>query len=257
MNGRTQEIEAETIKTVGITYRTGYLDDLYVWMTEWFQESQFLGTDDADEINEYIEPYVYVYVPYSMFYSFEYYGGQYFLIGICLIIYSCCIVCIIRAFTGGYQKGVKKFMINNGILMEALEQDMIGCMEAHKVAIGRKYMLCQVGAKTHLVKNRDIIWVYQHTLTTVHRTYGIKTGTTVTHSLYMYLRNKKHLQINMPNEAAVQEILRYVMEHSPNALVGFHNELASYAKNNYDQLIRLSDEKAASVGADTFYKDRF
>lgn len=54
LTGATDMIDADSIPVSGKTVKMD--DDLTQWMVEWFQEQEYFGTTDAEEIKAYIVP---------------------------------------------------------------------------------------------------------------------------------------------------------------------------------------------------------
>ena len=80
------------------------------------------------------------------------------------------------------------------------------------------------------------MWTYQNT--TTHRTNGIKTGTTYS-VVYFVEGYKNSLNIDVPNEAAAQEILRRLNTTCPWIVVGYSDELKSLFNKNRAEFLQL------------------
>ena len=92
------------------------------------------------------------------------------------------------------------------------------------------------GNKPHLLVKDQIVWVYQQN--TTHRTNGVKTGTT--YELLVYcLNDNKVKSISVPNENTGREILQYLKETMPRAVVGFSDELLKMFKKDYQTFLQL------------------
>ena len=209
----------------------------YQYFREYFQESDW--TDE--EIDEYTLPY-YISVGALT-------GGAatsayvIFGIGIALIVFG--VIILLYALSGGDVKAFQKEAATLGMSEMELEAEYAGArvmIQKDNLRIGRRLIFYMTGRRTRVIVNDKIVWAYQQS--TTHRTNGIKTGTT--YEILVYLLNeKKARRINMPGEEKAGEVLQYMYEHIPTAVVGYTDELLSLFNKDYQGFLKLRYHNAS------------
>lgn len=216
-------------------YFTGAVNKMsseeYQYFREYFQESDW--TDE--EIDEYTLPY-YISVGALT-------GGAatsayvIFGIGIALIVLG--VIFLLYALTGGDVKAFQKEAATLGMSEMELEAEYAGArvmIQKDNLRIGRRLIFYMTGRRTRVIVNDKIVWAYQQS--TTHRTNGIKTGTT--YEILVYLLNeKKARRINVPGEEKAGEVLQYMYENIPTAVVGYTDELLSLFNKDYQGFLNL------------------
>ena len=203
----------------------------YQYFKEYFEESDW--TDE--EIEEYTLPY-YISVGALT-------GGAatsaYVIFGIGAALIFVGIIIMIYSLLGGDMKAFKKEAAALGMSEMELESEYGSArvmIKKDNLRIGRRLTFYMGGRKTHIISNDKIVWAYQQS--TTHRTNGIKTGTT--YELLIYLLNEKKVRhINMPGEEKAGEILQYMYENMPTAVVGYTDELMSLFRKDYQGFLNL------------------
>jgi len=209
----------------------------YQYFREYFQESDW--TDE--EIDEYTLPY-YISVGALT-------GGAatsayvIFGIGIALIVFG--VIILLYALSGGDVKAFQKEAATLGMSEMELEAEYAGArvmIQKDNLRIGRRLIFYMTGRRTRVIVNDKIVWAYQQS--TTHRTNGIKTGTT--YEILVYLLNeKKARRINMPGEEKAGEVLQYMYENIPTAVVGYTDELLSLFNKDYQGFLNLRYHNAS------------
>lgn len=209
----------------------------YQYFREYFQESDW--TDE--EIDEYTLPY-YISVGALT-------GGAatsayvIFGIGIALIVFG--VIILLYALSGGDVKAFQKEAATLGMSEMELEAEYAGArvmIQKDNLRIGRRLIFYMTGRRTRVIVNDKIVWAYQQSIT--HRTNGIKTGTT--YEILVYLLNeKKARRINMPGEEKAGEVLQYMYENIPTAVVGYTDELLSLFNKDYQGFLNLRYHNAS------------
>ena len=209
----------------------------YQYFREYFQESDW--TDE--EIDEYTLPY-YISVGALT-------GGAatsayvIFGIGIALIVFG--VIILLYALSGGDVKAFQKEAATLGMSEMELEAEYAGArvmIQKDNLRIGRRLIFYMTGRRTRVIVNAKIVWAYQQS--TTHRTNGIKTGTT--YEILVYLLNeKKARRINMPGEEKAGEVLQYMYENIPTAVVGYTDELLSLFNKDYQGFLNLRYHNAS------------
>lgn len=147
---------------------------------------------------------------------------------------------IVRIVKGAGGSCVKRF-INDyqsaGFTDGAIESDVAAATSFTKdVKVGK---LCTYygmnSAAPRAIPNGQIMWAYQNT--TTHRTNGIKTG--VTYSVMIYADGNKSFNIDVPNEATAQEILKKMNEIFPWVVVGYSDDLRKMFNKDRAQFLQL------------------
>lgn len=222
-------------------YFTGAVNKMsseeYQYFREYFQESDW--TDE--EIDEYTLPY-YISVGALT-------GGAatsayvIFGIGIALIVLG--VIFLLYALTGGDVKAFQKEAATLGMSEMELEAEYAGArvmIQKDNLRIGRRLIFYMTGRRTRVIVNDKIVWAYQQS--TTHRTNGIKTGTT--YEILVYLLNeKKARRINVPGEEKAGEVLQYMYENIPTAVVGYTDELLSLFNKDYQGFLNLRYHNAS------------
>ncbi len=209
----------------------------YQYFREYFQESDW--TDE--EIDEYTLPY-YISVGALT-------GGAatsayvIFGIGIALIVFG--VIILLYALSGGDVKAFQKEAATLGMSEMELEAEYAGArvmIQKDNLRIGRRLIFYMTGRRTRVIVNDKIVWAYQQS--TTHRTNGIKTGTT--YEILVYLLNeKKARRINVPGEEKAGEVLQYMYENIPTAVVGYTDELLSLFNKDYQGFLNLRYHNAS------------
>ena len=209
----------------------------YQYFREYFQESDW--TDE--EIDEYTLPY-YISVGAQT-------GGAatsayvIFGIGIALIVFG--VIILLYALSGGDVKAFQKEAATLGMSEMELEAEYAGArvmIQKDNLRIGRRLIFYMTGRRTRVIVNDKIVWAYQQS--TTHRTNGIKTGTT--YEILVYLLNeKKARRINMPGEEKAGEVLQYMYDNIPTAVVGYTDELLSLFNKDYQGFLNLRYHNAS------------
>lgn len=209
----------------------------YQYFREYFQESDW--TDE--EIDEYTLPY-YISVGALT-------GGAatsayvIFGIGIALIVFG--VIILLYALSGGDVKAFQKEAATLGMSEMELEAEYAGArvmIQKDNLRIGRRLIFYMTGRRTRVIVNDKIVWAYQQS--TTHRTNGIKTGTT--YEILVYLLNeKKARRINVPGEEKAGEVLQYMYENIPTAVVDYTDELLSLFNKDYQGFLNLRYHNAS------------
>lgn len=236
VNGERENVSSHRIPTGGVIYSMSSEERQY--FHEWFTDTGYMTAQEADR---YTVDYTYAVVPFQEWNSSYDLVFYYIVIGICL---ATALFCLFWMVTGREVAAVKKAIRQNGWNKDEIEADVLSGFDKKNVIIGRKYMLQNSAWKWHLYPVRDVIWAYQYTHTTEHRLYGvIKTGTTVVYSVHFHLRNGKNGGIQTKSEAEAQEILEFFAKTQPHIILGYSEQLMAISRQNFNQLVQLSNEK--------------
>lgn len=203
----------------------------YQYFKEWFME----GGWTEDEVEEYTLPY-YISVGALT-------GGAassvYFFVAIGLILILNGVIMLIYVLTGKSLGAFKKQIAETGLSDMDVEREYEGAKLFNKrndLRIGKRITFFMIGNKPQLIVNDQIVWAYQQT--TTHRTNGIKTGTSYGILIYQ-LNSKKNFSISVPNANAALEILQYMNETMPKAVIGYSDDLSKLYRKNKQEFLQL------------------
>lgn len=203
----------------------------YQYFKEWFME----GGWTEDEVEEYTLPY-YISVGALT-------GGAassvYFFVVIGLILILNGVIMLIYVLTGKSLGAFKKQIAETGLSDMDVEREYEGAKLFNKrndLRIGKRITFFMIGNKPQLIVNDQIVWAYQQT--TTHRTNGIKTGTSYGILIYQ-LNSKKNFSISVPNANAALEILQYMNETMPKAVIGYSDDLSKLYRKNKQEFLQL------------------
>ncbi len=157
--------------------------------------------------------------------------------GILLIVWA--VIRIVRAYGGSYMKKFQQQYQAAGYSDATIESDLgsaVSFLKKDAVKLGRLCFYDLQGTTPVAIPVSKILWAYQ--TTTTHRTNGIKTGTT--YSIMIFEDGRKNAYtINVPNEAASQEILQKMNAMYPWVVIGYNAELPKLFKKDRQQFLQL------------------
>lgn len=203
----------------------------YKYFKEYFEESGWT----EEEIEEYTLPY-YISVGALT-------GGAatsvYIVLGVGIVFIIIALVMLIHALTGGKLAAFKKEIEASGFSQADVELEYDGARVFNKkndLRISNRFIFHIAGNKPHMIVKDQVIWAYQQN--TTHRTNGIKTGTTFEILIYS-LNDKKTAHVYIPNEKVGGEVLQYMNETMPKAVVGYSDELVKLFRKDYQSFLQL------------------
>lgn len=202
-------------------------DEEYMYFEEYFSEAGWT----AEEIEEWTLPY-YINVGDLVGASAVF---TYILIGIGAALVIGAILLLVFALKGSGIKALKKELEDAGFSENDAEYEYENAKLLSKsgdIRIGRRMMFYMLGSKAHMLQTDKIVWAYLKS--TTHRTNGIKTGTTYQVAIYTY--TKKMINISVNKETIGQEILKYMNETMPWAVIGYSDDLNRMYFSDYPKL---------------------
>lgn len=217
----------------------------YGYFKDYFLESGWT----EEEVEEYTLPY-YISVGALT-------GGAassvYVIVALGVILIFAGLITLIYIMAGGGLSAFKKQIESSGLSEAGVEYEYESARIFNKgndLRIGKRLTFFMGGSKPRLIVNDQIIWAYQQN--TTHRTNGIKTGTSYQILVYR-LNSKRTTGINIPNETVGGEVLKYMNDIMPRAVVGYSDELMKLYRNNYQDFLQLryyrTEQPADTVGA--------
>lgn len=205
-------------------------DEEYGYFKDYFLESGFT----EEEIEDYTLPY-YIQVGALT-------GGAavsvYVILGIGVVLLLIGIIRLAMVLSGSGLNTIKKELEAAGFTESDAEYEYESAKTFDKsgdIRIGRRMTFYMMGSKPHVIANEKIVWVYQNT--TTHRTNGIKTGTT--YSVVVNTYEKKSMHLGVDKESIAQEILEYVNETMPWAVVGYNDDISKMYNRDYQNFLQL------------------
>lgn len=186
-----------------------------------------------EEIDTYTMPYV-LDVDYIGEYNSTFMYG--FLV-IFLILLLCIIIYLIKGLSGMSISPIKKYIKEHedSINIEKLEADYLNGKSIGSVKVGQIWTFFFNGAKAHVVKNEDLIWIYRQERT--HRFYGLKIYQMK--SLIMFTKNKKKYTATLKDSSDIDYVIETISKDHPHIVTGYSDELAKCFKKDYETFIKL------------------
>lgn len=161
------------------------------------------------------------------------------LTGAGLILMFIALVRICRASTGATLKKLKKDIADINVSEGSAESDFNSAASYVKngsLKIGRLFTYYMKGSIPRAIPNSKMLWAYQKTVN--HRgRYGI---TTTTYSIIIFVMgSNKSIELQIPNEAISQEMLKRVDTTLPWVVVGYTDKLKDLFNKNRPQFLEL------------------
>lgn len=202
----------------------------YQYFKEYFLESGFT----EDELDEWILPY-HISVGALT-------GGAatsaWIIAGIGVVLVLIAVIILIFVLSGSKLKTLKKELAEAGIDETSVDYEYEGARLFNKKSdfrIGRRLTFFLLGSKPHALANDKLVWAYQST--TTHRTNGIKTGTTYAVTMRTY--NKKSYPVPVASEEEAQEVLQYIIETIPGAVIGYNDDLNKMFQKDFQNFLQI------------------
>lgn len=163
------------------------------------------------------------------------------IIGIaCLLCLVMAIFPIVKAATGGYQNGVKKFASQDGMLL-AMEEWYPTGVTVGNMTFGPAFIVFQNGIKSEALSARDLVWAYQKTTTSNgSSSYSLMLGTT-DGKLHTVVMKRK----------TVAEALDFINQNYQQVAMGYNGQNAGMFKTNPASLRDLAAQQRMGVAGAT------
>lgn len=155
-----------------------------------------------------------------------------------LILIAIGVLILILAMSGSKLKTFKKEMEAMGISENEVEYEYESSREFGKgtdIRIGRRLIFYMMGSTPHVLLKDKLVWAYQNT--TTHRTNGIKTGTT--YSVVLNTIEKKTVHLGVASEAQAMNILQYISQDMPWAVVGYSDDIRRLYNGDFQNFLQM------------------
>ena len=215
-------------KTKGIVYEMD--DELYGFMCD---SSTEIGLIKEGEAEKTLLRYVFYSVPDEDLLNTDDFIALVFLAA--AILFNT--VLLIAAASGAAALPVKKYIRAKDISEEIIENELEGGFDAGGITVGGQYTFIQPSFTCRLAKNADICWAYKQVLNTVHKSYGIKTGTTVAYSVIIALKTGKIYTCGCGSAAAADAVVERYKAYK-NIFTGYSEELEKLFGNDREEFLR-------------------
>lgn len=225
LNGEIDEPYWKPVKTTGVLYPIE--DDVMGYTIEWFD---YLGWYENGETAERI-------VPYTLYYSdlSEWFDP---VVIMCYILAAGFLIAsLIVGFTyeARFWNSVKK----RGLDKDSVKYDMDNAENYKKILVGNNYTVYVNGMKCIILENRRMLWAFLFTQTTTHKTYGIKTGTTVSYSAKIICDDGFVFIVPFGTKPAeVEDFLSFLKMRFPQIVVGYSEELRRLFETDRNAFLR-------------------
>lgn len=231
LSGNTDKLT--TSMTITGTFNT-MDEDILKFFNEMLDTSDYFKDYSKEEIDELVYPFVL---------QKDYIGSSpettvYIFMGISVLALLYILVILIKVFTGAYLSSIRKYINSNdnSVSQERIEADFENAVKTKFVRIGETWTYFYKGVKPVILKNSDIVWAYQETVT--HKYNGIKTGTT--RSVILYDRNKTKHTLSMKKYVDIELILETYTKQQPHMVLGFNEDLKAKFNKDFDGFLKLA-----------------
>lgn len=145
---------------------------------------------------------------------------------------------MVTTVKGGRLKRLRKEIADIGYSEERVEADYARkreICEAPKLDAGAELVFFNVGAVSHVLKQREIVWVYYGA--TAQRVNGIKVATT--YSLNLGMKNGKKYVLGVPSEKKAISAVELLKKRFPWVVVGYSDQLENLYQKNMPEFLEL------------------
>lgn len=195
---------------------------------------QIYGVSDFD-MDEVIIPY-YIAI-FNNKSSYDGIGILMFLGGVLLLILAVVNVC--KTASGSVLRKLKNDIAAAGVAESTAEADYNAAVSYTKKGdfkIGRQFVYYIRGYVPRAIQSSKLVWAYQ--ITTTHRRNGMKVNTTYSLMIYIYGESGS-LNLPMPNDAAVKNILNEIGTRFPWVVTGYTDDLKRMYNKDQAQFLNL------------------
>lgn len=163
-------------------------------------------------------------------------ASVFFFVGIALLLGG--LLFMVTTVKGGRLKQLRKEIADIGYSEERVEADYARkreICEAPKLDAGEELVFFNVGAVSHVLKQREIVWVYYGA--TAQRVNGIKVATT--YSLNLGMKNGKKYVLGVPSEKKAISAVELLKKRFPWAVAGYSDQLENLYQKNMPEFLEL------------------
>ena len=145
-------------------------------------------------------------------------------------------------YTGAFSiKKVKEFIRKKNL--EGREAYLMNdfdnaTMVTKQVRIGREFAYYSKGVRAHMLAYSDVVWAYVDIL---------RAKNSVSYQLTLVMRDKKKEKISFVRKDHVDTVCEAVLAANPGIMLGKDKEFENMFKTNFEQLVRMVDEKRMSA----------
>lgn len=219
--------DTETLTFVGRIERADEeeLKYFYEYMEEWGMSSQ--------EVEAFTLPYL---IRVSGAVGEKVAASLLFFIGVALLLGG--VLFMVTTVKGGRLKQLRKEIAAIGYTEERVEVDYARkreICESPKIAAGTELVFFNVGAVSHVLKQREIVWVYYGA--TAQRVNGIKVATT--YSLNLGMKSGKKYVLGVPSEKKAVCAVELLSKKFPWAVAGYSEQLEDLYKKNMTEFLDI------------------
>lgn len=222
---------SDTKSTLSVTGTVNKLEDEYLeYYNDYFKGAGFT----QEEIDSTVIPYV---LEVDYIGSFPKYYS-YILITVVLILIIGMLIVFAKGIFGAYLSPIKKFMKQNDISEDKLEEEYLKAIPIDTVSVGETHTFYFHNYQAEIVKNEDLVWIYREEYS--RRVYGIKIYTR--NSLIMYTYNKKKLTCTMRSKYDIDSAIAKLCEVKPNIVTGYSDELLKCFNKDFETFLTIPNK---------------
>ncbi|MGN0308286.1 MAG: DUF6709 family protein [Lachnospiraceae bacterium] len=224
---------SEPIEYFGVINRMSYEE--YSYFEDFFLESGFT----SDELENYLLPY------YISTWGFLDDTDALFGIPIGITAIFAGLFFLIYALSGGLLKAIKNELDAAGFSEGDAEYEYESAKILYaynEVRIGENLTFFMTGGKPHAILNKQLVWAYQQTTAHRHKIFF----KTTTRKIFLYTYDKKSYHFNISNEGVAEEILEYIHQTMPWAVIGYSKELVRLYQRDYQHFLEIHYKKESN-----------
>ena len=148
------------------------------------------------------------------------------------------LVLVVVLFAGPFStKKLKAYVAKKGLTgreaMLSSEFDQ-GKKISKQIIAGREHLYFAKGLRVNMLSYADIVWAYVDV---------VKTKNSVAYKLNLIMRDKSRDSISATIKNQIDAICETILAVNPGILIGNDKEKAQMYRNNFDELVRMVDEK--------------
>ncbi len=144
---------------------------------------------------------------------------------------------------GGYKKKLLEEMTAAGLTGDRVSAELGTAQKFSGADIARSFALVN-GNQAEIVPFDALVWAYGSVHTTHHKIYGIiPAGKTVTRTVELVDRSKKHYTISCKNEDESNRLYAALQQAAPYAIYGYSEDLQNLAATRFEEMVAHVDQK--------------
>lgn len=228
-NGDTDTLDIIPQKTHGIVYEMEGQE--LQFFREYFTDGGFM----EDELDDLI--ICFTYFPLDFFEVIKDDSPFMLCIGICALIGA--IVALVLALSGFFQRKLVEYIKQSGIPYDSFSEDFEYSGHYGSTYLGSQYIIYKSGLFDYVIPASEVLWAYKFDTTTVHTTYGIKSGETHNYSIRLATADKVLTVDGGNKEKIVDDCLEDMQMRYRHMLIGYSEQLSGLYEHNRAEFMNI------------------